>query len=439
MAKQTGDLNKFLYGTDKDGVHRKGLMDRIPQAWQKAIKKEKIFTPKAMGKMIGGASVGALATTAWALGSNFGLLPKFFMPGGLLGGALLGAGIGLVKNSEGLKQILFGEKDLFGQRKGGIIPKSLVKKFPAMARWSSLGILASYFLPGGPVLGAILGTIGGALGDTKSFKRFLWGNYDPDSKFGSKGLLGETFDIVQRRILNPFLGNMKKSFSMTKLIKDNYMGPINNEIKNMFVGVGTLLKASVQDMMATATKKIKKTKTGGKLARVIETIVWPLTALGTKLPHIFTGAGNLALRGILGTAGKINDVVDSQIIKIASKGNLKNGQEMMEKAIARKQNRKEARENYKKSRKEVRQDYKRDKKVRHMEDFEAYTRTFGNFFTNRLFNKRHKEEEKLVKKDPRLKEYHEGIEYLKNKQRSDYFDPKDKRYMFIPLDWLARR
>ena len=40
MAKQTGDLNKFLYGWDgKDGNRRKGVMDRLPQAWQKAIKK----------------------------------------------------------------------------------------------------------------------------------------------------------------------------------------------------------------------------------------------------------------------------------------------------------------------------------------------------------------------------------------------------------------
>ena len=66
------------------------------------------------GKIGAGAVMGAVATPI--ISSQLGILGSMFLPGGPIGGALLGAGISFVSQSETLKTKLFGEKDETGNR-----------------------------------------------------------------------------------------------------------------------------------------------------------------------------------------------------------------------------------------------------------------------------------------------------------------------------------
>lgn len=129
------------------------------------------------GAVVGGVGIGLL-------GSQVGFLSSIFLPGGPIGGALLGAGIAIVNKSETLKTMLFGPEEN-GERTGGLITKEIVdfvsdnKKgliaggFLGLA--GSMGIIPSMFVPGGPIGGAI---IGGALSmatKTEAFQEFLYG------------------------------------------------------------------------------------------------------------------------------------------------------------------------------------------------------------------------------------------------------------------------
>lgn len=130
------------------------------------------------GAVVGGAS-------AALLGSHVGLLSSLFLPGGPIGGAILGAGIAMVNKSETLKSVLFGPADESGERTGGIISKDIQNFFKdnktgvslgAFAGLAgSMGLIPAMFVPGGPVGGAI---IGGALSmatKTEAFQEFMYG------------------------------------------------------------------------------------------------------------------------------------------------------------------------------------------------------------------------------------------------------------------------
>ena len=130
------------------------------------------------GVVIGGAS-------AAILGSHVGLLSSIFLPGGPIGGALLGAGIAIVNKSETLKTALFGDKDEEGNRTGGFITKEFTDFFKdnkgglitggIAGLAASTGILPALFVPGGPIGGAIIGGSLSLATKTEAFQEFLYG------------------------------------------------------------------------------------------------------------------------------------------------------------------------------------------------------------------------------------------------------------------------
>lgn len=160
------------------------------------MKETKDSLPKtlAYGTIGAGASLG------------LGFLGSWFLPGGPIGGALLGAGVGLVSGSESLKTTLFG--DLIDDGKGGkeragaIINKQTQDFFKkhgkgsllgaglgAMAT-SQLGFLGGMFTPLGPIGGALLGSGISLATKTDAFQEFLWGTEDKDGNTIKKGILG---------------------------------------------------------------------------------------------------------------------------------------------------------------------------------------------------------------------------------------------------------
>lgn len=152
-------------------------------------------------KILTGAGIGAGVGALTAL-SGPGLLGALFLPGGPIGGAIAGAGIALVSQTETFKNFLFGEKDESGERDGGLINKehrAQFKKMLPMIVGASVvgaakgllfgnsiggpaGFLMNTLLPGGPIGGAIMGLGAALLFNNKRFKEILFGEKGEDNK-----------------------------------------------------------------------------------------------------------------------------------------------------------------------------------------------------------------------------------------------------------------
>lgn len=118
----------------------------------------------------------------------------------LFGGPILGAGIGaaasLIKNSNTLKDKIFGKVGEDGQRAGGIISKATqdtVKKYlPDMAKYGLAGIIPGLLTPLGPVGGLL---VGGTIGMLKNNEHFT------NKYFGENGKLtigSKEKEIIQK-------------------------------------------------------------------------------------------------------------------------------------------------------------------------------------------------------------------------------------------------
>ena len=159
--------------------------------------------PKMAAGGITGFIGGALAGS-----SGLGLLGSLFLPGGPIGGAIIGSAVGYLSQSEKFKNWLFGEKDKeTGERVGNVISAKTQKffkdnKVPIVGGATvgflkgalGIGLLPSFLLPGGPIGGALMGAGFGILKRSDTFQNFLFGPKDNEGKRRSnKGLLGSIF------------------------------------------------------------------------------------------------------------------------------------------------------------------------------------------------------------------------------------------------------
>lgn len=191
--REKARIFKALKG-GKVAHHAYGL-GRDDEEQPKVIKAIKTVMRQVDGQ---GADIAADAL----IGSGVSLITGLF--GGPLLGAAAGAGIGLVKHSELLQNVLFGKVGKDGQRTGkGLIPKSVTDFFKkhseGMIDFGMAGAVAGLFTPLGLVGGALAGATLGYAKDTKTFKDFMFGNEEE----GKEGLIPKDF-------LNKFKDKMPK-------------------------------------------------------------------------------------------------------------------------------------------------------------------------------------------------------------------------------------
>ena len=107
-------------------------------------------------------------------------------------GAAAGAGLGLTLKSKKVQHVLFGDMDDEGNYSGGLfnpeVSKFLNKQFPDIAKYTTVGGAAGILLPGGPIFGAVAGSLVGIAKKTTLFDNFL---------FGDEGLLGKSKEEVE--------------------------------------------------------------------------------------------------------------------------------------------------------------------------------------------------------------------------------------------------
>ena len=186
------------------------------------------------------ANKGALGIT-----TSLGLMASFFLPVGPVGGALLGLATGIAANSSQFKDFIFGKEDENGERTGGVIRKEWQDKFngskDALAKGAGIGLIGSMFLPGGPVLGAVVGAGLGLAAKTEAFGNLLYGE-GGDEKDPTGGLA---------KYVKTHYGNDK---SIKDAAIDTGIGAGLGIIGSMFLPGGPVLGAIVGGGLAIARK-----------------------------------------------------------------------------------------------------------------------------------------------------------------------------------------
>lgn len=132
-----------------------------------------------------GTNKSARTTASAIVGGGAGLLL-----GHPLIGAIAGAGISILNNSDTLKKIVFGE-DIDGEHREGLISKKIQDKFktvlPDMGDYGIVGGVLGLLTPFGPLAGAAIGAGIGYLKHSEGFKKFIFG----DEATGEEGLISE--------------------------------------------------------------------------------------------------------------------------------------------------------------------------------------------------------------------------------------------------------
>ena len=301
LASKSQRVQEFIFGKDDGQGNRTGGL--ISQKTTETFK-------KLLPAIVGGATLGALKKVVFGgrvVGGPGGFLLNALLPGGILGGALMGAGISMLKNSETFRKILFGKKSdedgdnsqiknaisrgfskvkgAFGKSahfiKGGI--KGLIIGALGGLALDQLGLIGSALSIGGPIGMGIIGLGVGIASQTQRFQELLFGTREigPDGKPTGKvfkdGLMHQVRNMLVINVFEPVKESLKKE--MTKFAywaKDKIMypfrlafGPLLDSFKDFkddlgdFVkekfekitdGIGSALKDAIQKLFSPFTR-----------------------------------------------------------------------------------------------------------------------------------------------------------------------------------------
>ena len=256
IVRGFSDISTVLFG---HGGGKKGR--------EKSMEEAKEMFAKAMPDIAKGMGAGAVVGTVAGLG-GFGLLGSLFLPGGPIGGALVGGAIGLLKQSKGFREMLFGKEttDENGKvkRVGGLISDKVQKFFKAkkvpilggaamgvmstaMGHGIAFGLMPSVAVGAfGPV---IAGAAWGLLSHSRAFRRVLFGKEvrNPDGTIKKVGglingkIMGRMKAMLPRGIVGA-LGGMASMGVVSQLgLVGNMvaLGPIPAAIAGAGLGIAT--------------------------------------------------------------------------------------------------------------------------------------------------------------------------------------------------------
>ena len=297
ILSQTEAFRSLMFGKkDKDGNRSGGLISKnLKDKFKKAA-------PIAVGGAVTGM-ISSILKAPLTGGSGLGVLGMQLLPGGILGGAIMGMGVGLLKNSDTFKNILFGKQDENGERKGTWLSKSFGNMKQKMAgvspflknalKGGAVGAVTGATLAHMGVLGAAVssGPIGmgiaglglGIASSTKKFQDWLFGTeeFDDDgNSLGRKnGYLGRVKNMINANIIEPIAFSFKKN--MVELVdwtKDKItlpfrtaFGPILDSISGIKDNVVDFVKDRFEDIGNGITSMIRSTL--GKLFSPITTLI----------------------------------------------------------------------------------------------------------------------------------------------------------------------
>ena len=340
FLRQSETFNKWLFGEkDQEGKRMGGF---IPKSIQDMVKDH------SKGIKIGGA-----------VGAGVGLLPFFFLPGGPITGSLLGAGMGIVSSTDKFQEWLFGE-DFKDKDKRSIMNGKFMKSFkdkisgegrkidPKLATFlggsgimiglgQGIGLLPSLLLPGGPIMGAMLGLAGGILASTDKFQKWLFGDKEVDGKrYG--GLLTQFTNWFQTTVVTPFK-------IQANVIKDNMLYFVEDKIVDPFRKAFAPLTQAFRFVVDDAKAKMGEVWhniTDGVIGALNDNVIKPF---GEKLEKYVVEPLKKLFSTALSMVGKVLGTMVSLPIKLAT-GILGGTANMFNKRHVRKSEMKKNREEY---------------------------------------------------------------------------------------------
>lgn len=225
VEEATGEVKKRLVGEVNDD-EKSFIVKKLNNAVRKRA-------PKAMlGGIIGiGGSM--------LMGGKLGLLGSMLLPGGPIGGAIAGMGIGLLSQNDTVKNIIFGKKGDDGKRTGGIISEKLrsgfKEKLPTLLKGAgagigvkmvtgllkgatggliggagAMGVIPSMLLPGGLIGASLMGMAGSMVAKNENFQKILFGEKNEDgTRTGT--VLSNMYNKLTGKIKDGSGGDKKKS------------------------------------------------------------------------------------------------------------------------------------------------------------------------------------------------------------------------------------
>ena len=161
------------------------------------------------------------------IGAGVGLLT----PLGLIGSTLMGGTLGFVSGIDSVKKKLLGDEN-----SDGIIPKKWQEKFkeyrPQMIKGAGIGLVSSFFLPTGPVGGAVLGLAGSIALQSNKIKTYLFGDEDPETGKRNGGLFGKAKEFIKVNVLTPIKLGVKSMVAKgSHFVKTNIINPFLDSLE----------------------------------------------------------------------------------------------------------------------------------------------------------------------------------------------------------------
>ena len=257
---QSETFNRYMFGEQDENGERVGGI--ISKAWQDKYQEYK----GAIGK-----------------GAGIGLLGSLILPGGPIAGAIMGIGASIASKNEAFQELLYG-KDFKDKDKKSLMNGAFGKTFkrlmggagsdgdidPKLAKFlgttglavgvaQGVGLLPSFLLPGGPVLGAILGLAGGITASSNKFQELLLGEKDVDGKrYG--GLLTKVSNWFNLTFAQPLKIKMTEiNDKIYGMLRKKIFDPLARSIEpvlHAFKNVAIDIKNGIVDAFTKVTSPI---------------------------------------------------------------------------------------------------------------------------------------------------------------------------------------
>ena len=122
----------------------------------------------------------------------------------------------------------------------GAIKTGLREDLPGISKGAGIGLAASFFLPGGPLLGAFAGGAIGEIKQNEKFRQFLFGKKDKDGNMEKEGVLSRVADSAVAMIGGAEAGKRFKK-NRLEFMKHplDFMKDVYKNNKSTVIGAGT--------------------------------------------------------------------------------------------------------------------------------------------------------------------------------------------------------
>lgn len=263
ITAKSSQFQRLMFGDiDENGERTGGLITKGMQD----------FVKKGLPGIVGGGLIAGTLSTMGAL-PELGLVGSMLLPGGpVLTGALVGGASLLGFKATNFGKALFGDndgsKESFADTFKRVFNKDNIKKYVGDTAVGGLlgkltfnslvsaGLLPSFFLPGGPIIGALFGLSTSIVSNSDKFRTFMFGKKDEETGEREGGVMG--------KIKNALTGVGEWVSTTFQVYQENLVHAVK---KGIMIPIQTTIDPFVEEI------KELTTRIGDKIAGIYETTI----------------------------------------------------------------------------------------------------------------------------------------------------------------------